>query len=137
MIRNNNNKKSNCLCNTWLLTLPRDDIILYIFGKIALLRLTPVVYYISLNLNIFLWFNFWNILKVCTLYLKVNTKSTLRVTVEQKRLPLWDKLKVVIPVLLPPEQNYRCRYHGPNLSSDVTMVTMVALTMGFDFNFNK
>ena len=37
------------------------------FRKMALLRLTPVVYYISLNLNMFLWFNFWNILHVCIL----------------------------------------------------------------------
>ena len=52
-----------------LLTLPWEDIYfkidMYWYGKMALLRITPVVYYISLNSNMFLWFNFWNILNIC------------------------------------------------------------------------
>ena len=34
------------------------------YGKIVLLGLTLVVYYISLNKKMFLWFNFWNILNI-------------------------------------------------------------------------
>ena len=58
-----------CFWNTWPLTLPWDDINLCVFvcKKKAFLRLTPVVYYISLNENMFLWFYFWNILNVCIL----------------------------------------------------------------------
>ena len=41
-----------------------DKSCMYLYGKMALLRLTPVVYYISLYSNMFLWFNFWNILNV-------------------------------------------------------------------------
>ena len=37
------------------------------YDKIAILRLTPVVYYISWNQKMFLWFNFWNILNRCIL----------------------------------------------------------------------
>ena len=44
---------------------------MYLDGKIALLMLTPVDYYIYLNSNKFRWFNFWNILNICIL--KTNT----------------------------------------------------------------
>ena len=57
--------------NTWPLTLPLNDINLkiymYLYRIMAFLRLTPMVYYISLNSNVFLWFNFWNLLNVCIL----------------------------------------------------------------------
>ena len=44
--------------NTWPLILPWDDInfkmYMYLYGKMALLRLTQIVHYISLNENMFL-----------------------------------------------------------------------------------
>ena len=46
-------------------------IALYLYGKIAILRITPVEYYFTLNKNMFPWFQFWNILN--TFILNTNT----------------------------------------------------------------
>ena len=64
--------------NTWSLTLPWDDINLYVFVWKNAREKCPEWYiiYISLNWNIFLWFNFGNIFNVCIL--KINTWTAIR-----------------------------------------------------------